>query len=99
MASMFDATGNLVIANLDDASPKYKTAEEKVDDDRREFSRMLEAELPFLRRNAGRWHREPADADDLVQETILRALSSAHLWQPGTNLRAWLVTIMRNQFF
>jgi RNA polymerase sigma-70 factor, ECF subfamily len=42
------------------------------------------------------WHREAAD--DLVQETLLRALASAHLWQPGSSLRAWLVTIMRNQF-
>jgi len=38
-------------------------------------------------------------ADDLVQETLLRALANAHLWQPGSDLRAWLFTIMRNQFF
>src|SRR5712691_11183079 len=59
---------------------------------------QIEAEIPFLRRVVRRWYREAADADDLVQDTLLRALASAHLWQPGSNLRAWLVTIMRNQF-
>src|SRR6266851_5267277 len=59
---------------------------------------QIEAETPFLRRVVRRWHREVADADDLVQETLLRALASAHLWQPETSMRAWLSTIMRNQF-
>src|SRR6266436_5285365 len=59
---------------------------------------QIEAEIPFLRRVVRRWHREAADADDLVQETLLRALASAHLWQPETSMRAWLSTIMRNQF-
>jgi RNA polymerase sigma-70 factor (ECF subfamily) len=59
---------------------------------------QIEAEIPFLRRMVRRWHRDAADAEDLVQDTLLRALTNAHLWQPGSNLRAWLVTIMRNQF-
>jgi RNA polymerase sigma-70 factor, ECF subfamily len=61
------------------------------------IARQIEAEIPFLRRVVRRWQRQAADADDLVQDTLLRALASAHLWQPGSNLRAWLVTIMRNQ--
>lgn len=36
-------------------------------------------------------------ADDLVQDTLARALSKEQFWQPGTNLRAWLFTIMHNQ--
>jgi RNA polymerase sigma factor (sigma-70 family) len=60
---------------------------------------LLRAEIPYLRRAARRWYRDAADVDDLVQDTLIRALASAHLWESGTNLRAWLVTIMRNQFF
>ena len=59
---------------------------------------QIEAEIPFLHRVVRRWYRDAADADDLVQDTLLRAMAGAHLWQPGSNLRAWLVTIMRNQF-
>jgi DNA-directed RNA polymerase specialized sigma24 family protein len=36
-------------------------------------------------------------ADDLVQDTLSRALVKEQFWQPGTNLRAWLFTIMHNQ--
>jgi RNA polymerase sigma-70 factor (ECF subfamily) len=62
------------------------------------FPRQIENEIPFLRRAVRRWHREKPDADDLVQNTLVQALANAHLWQPGTNLRAWLSTIMRNEF-
>jgi RNA polymerase sigma-70 factor, ECF subfamily len=61
-------------------------------------SRQIENEIPFLRRAVRRWHREQADADDLVQDTLVRALANAHLYEPGSDLRAWLFTIMRNQF-
>ena len=63
-----------------------------------EYRRRIEAEIPFLRRTARRWQRQPTDADDLVQDTIVQALANAHLWQPGSDLRAWLYTIMRNRF-
>src|SRR5262252_3597452 len=63
-----------------------------------EFMRQIEDEIPFLRRTVRRWHREPADADDLVQDTLVQALANEHLWEARTDLRAWLYTIMRNRF-
>jgi RNA polymerase sigma-70 factor (ECF subfamily) len=64
-----------------------------------ELPLLIVKEIPFLRRSVRRWRCEEADAEDLVQDTLLRALTNTHLWQPGSDLRAWLFTIMRNQFF
>lgn len=52
--------------------------------------------LPALRAFAIGISRDPVLADDMVQETLLKAWSKFHLFQPGTNLRAWLFTILRN---
>jgi RNA polymerase sigma-70 factor, ECF subfamily len=64
----------------------------------RDFAQRIEDEIPFLRQTVRRWHREKADAEDLVQDTVVQALANAHQWQPGTDLRGWLYTIMRNRF-
>src|SRR5258708_4301287 len=70
----------------------------------REIDRMtdlrakIEQEIPRLRRYARALVRNPDNADDLVQDTLLRALSKMHLWQEGTDLRAWLFTLMHNQY-
>jgi len=63
-----------------------------------EFEQQIIDQVPFLRRAVRRWHREKPDADDLVQDTLVQALANAHRWQAGSDLRAWLFTIMRNQF-
>jgi RNA polymerase sigma-70 factor, ECF subfamily len=55
--------------------------------------------LPQLRAFACRMARDRTLADDLVQETVLRALVHADQFQPGTNLKAWLATILRNSYF
>lgn len=52
--------------------------------------------VPHLRAFAWFLARNRDRADDLVQDTIVRALSEAHRFQAGTNLKAWMFTILRN---
>jgi RNA polymerase sigma-70 factor (ECF subfamily) len=61
------------------------------------FGRLLEKEIPRLRRYARALTRDATRADDLVQSCLVRAIAKSHLWQPGTDLRAWLFTILHNQ--
>lgn len=65
--------------------------------DRNTEDEVLEL-IPKLRAYARALTRDVNDADDLVQETLLKALSNIDSFQPGTMLRAWLYTIMRNTF-
>ena len=58
---------------------------------------LVEQEIPRLRRYARALMRTSDRADDLVQDTLVRALAKLHLWQPGTDMRAWLFTIMHHQ--
>jgi len=62
-----------------------------------DFGRLLEKEIPRLRRYAFALTRNMSGADDLVQDTLVRAIAKQHFWQRGTNLRAWLFTLMHNQ--
>jgi RNA polymerase sigma-70 factor, ECF subfamily len=62
-----------------------------------EFHRLIEHQIPRLRRYARALTRNRERADDLVQDTLSRALAKEQFWQPGTNLRARLFTIMHNQ--
>jgi RNA polymerase sigma-70 factor, ECF subfamily len=59
---------------------------------------LIGAEIPRLRRYALALLRDSDSADDLVQDTLLRALERSQLWEAGTNLRAWLFTIMHNNY-
>jgi len=54
--------------------------------------------IPSLRAFAITLTGDMDRADDLVQEAILRGLSNLHRFEPGTNVQAWLFTILRNQF-
>ena len=67
---------------------------EGVSDPREEIVTHLPALRAFARGLTG----DVSAADDLVQDTVLKAWSKFHLYQPGTNLRAWLFTILRNSF-
>lgn len=60
--------------------------------------RDIEAEIPRLRRYARALTRDVITADDLVQDCLTRALGKLHLWQEGSDLRAWLFTILHNQY-
>ena len=63
-----------------------------------DIQQKIEAELPSLRRYARALARDVVTADDLVQECLTRALTKLHLWRDGSNLRAWLFTILHNQY-
>lgn len=60
------------------------------------FERELLALLPRLRRFARSLARDAADADDLLQVAIERALKAREQWQQGTRLDAWMMRIVRN---
>jgi len=60
------------------------------------FEDGLAALLPRLRRFAHALSRNAADADDLTQATVERAIRSRSQWEPGTRLDSWLYRIMRN---
>jgi RNA polymerase sigma-70 factor (ECF subfamily) len=59
---------------------------------------LFERHIDALYRSALRLTRKPQDAEDLVQETYLRAYRYRQKFQPGTNEKAWLFTIMANVF-
>ena len=62
-----------------------------------DFAGMLEIQIPRLRRYARALTRDFSRADDLVQNCLTRAVAKQHLWQYGTDLRAWLFTILHHQ--
>jgi RNA polymerase sigma-70 factor (ECF subfamily) len=61
-----------------------------------DFERELLSLLPRLRRFARSLARDAADADDLAQVSLERALKARVQWRPGTRLDAWMMRIMRN---
>lgn len=59
----------------------------------------LVAHLPALQAFSRSFVRNRYDAEDLIQETVSRALANQHLFRRGTRLKSWLFTIMRNVFY
>jgi RNA polymerase sigma factor (sigma-70 family) len=55
--------------------------------------------IPALRAFARTFCREVSDADDLVQETLMKGLANLDKFEPGTRMKSWLLTIMRNSFY
>lgn len=62
------------------------------------FSEEFVALLPSMRAFARSLCRNRAEADDLAQTAMMNAWRARHSYTPGTNLRAWLYTILRNQY-
>lgn len=62
------------------------------------LSDRIGEQIPALRRYARALCGDRDRADDLVQETLLRALARSGQWRPGSDLRAWLFTILHNLF-
>lgn len=63
------------------------------------FEDELLAAAPFMRAFARNLCHDPDQAEDIAQETILKAWQCRSQFQPGTNLRAWLSTILRNRYY
>lgn len=63
------------------------------------FEELIECHADALRNAALRYTGHESDADDLVQEVWLRAFKAFAQYTPGTNSRAWLLTILKNTFF
>ena len=66
--------------------------------DRARFTELTMEHMPALYSAALRMTRNPADAEDLVQETFLKAYRSFDRFEEGTNLKAWLYKILTNTF-
>jgi RNA polymerase sigma-70 factor, ECF subfamily len=83
---------------VETATAEIDVATESAEDRSARFERDA---LPFLDQLYGaamRMTRNPADAEDLVQETFAKAYTSFHQFRPGTNLKAWLYRILTNTF-
>jgi RNA polymerase sigma-70 factor (ECF subfamily) len=105
-----DAPGGMTVDGLGAAGPASPAAAESpiykgvilVDETTEERTARFERDaLPYLDQlyaAALRMTRNPADAEDLVQETFVKAFAAFHQFQAGTNLKAWLYRILTNTF-
>jgi RNA polymerase sigma-70 factor (ECF subfamily) len=80
---------------MSDAPPNAAT-DAKVE---AEFKRQLVALIPHLRAFARTLAGEPAGADDLAQDAMMKAWDARASYQMGTNMKAWTFMILRNQFY
>jgi RNA polymerase sigma-70 factor, ECF subfamily len=81
------------------AIPTNKTADALKAAETPNFKRELLATLPSLRAFAVSLSGRHDKADDLVQDTVMKAWAKQESFELGTNIKAWLFTILRNEFY
>jgi RNA polymerase sigma-70 factor (ECF subfamily) len=96
-AALGSALMNLDTTNIDTQDVVDLTTETPDERDAR-FERDAMPLIDSLYGAALRMTRKPADAEDLVQDTFVRAYSAFHQFTPGTNLKAWLYRILTNTY-
>lgn len=84
--------GNNMTRDLEKKAPETETPNQKTCDD-------IADKIPALRAFARGLVGDPNDADDLVQETMVKAISNTDKFEPGTRLKSWLFTILRNTYY
>jgi RNA polymerase sigma-70 factor (ECF subfamily) len=82
-----------------EARPQAQDRPRNKADDDAQFKHDLLDLIPFLRAFARSLCGNQETADDLAQETLVKAWQARDMFAPGTNLKAWLFTILRNQFY
>jgi RNA polymerase sigma-70 factor, ECF subfamily len=99
VAQITDLEALKAIANQGDhnGSARVRAGVRKTVFDDQYLHEEILALIPRLERYARALTRDVVGADDLVQDCIARALEKIHLWRPGTDLRAWLFTILYRQ--
>jgi RNA polymerase sigma-70 factor (ECF subfamily) len=88
-----------VRAESTDLRPSSSASAKKKAADDAQFKKDLLELIPFLRAFARSLCGNQETADDLAQETLVKAWQARDMFAPGTNLKAWLFTILRNQFY
>ncbi len=83
----------------DEERPRKAPRRELAEVDRAQFRAHLLAAIPKLRAFALSLAAHSDHADDLVQETLMKAWNHQDSFQAGTNIKAWLFTILRNEYF
>jgi RNA polymerase sigma-70 factor (ECF subfamily) len=81
------------MAARDSARPERNSAEDEA------FKRELVTLIPHLRAFARTLAGDPASADDLAQDAMMKACDARASFQMGTNMKAWTFMILRNQFY